>query len=138
MLECKVKKKYIAEEWLTLLNDCLPYEVANVRLAAVTALPVLLSEYYPNPDSSEIKEIVEKYVNEMSMEAKQSSRMGHALALGSLPKHVLRSHFQFVTEALIDASKISVATAKWAEGRRDAIKGLTSVVSTMADEIGNS
>lgn len=121
-----------------MLNDCLPYEVASVRLAAVSALPVLLSEYYPNSNSSKIKEIVEKYVDQMSMEAKQSTRMGHALALGSLPKHMLQSHFQFVTDALINASKISVSTAKWAEGRRDAIKGLSSVVTTMADEVGQS
>lgn len=134
----EIKTNNIVEEWLGLLNDCLPYEVASVRLAAVTALPVLLSEYYPKPDSTKIKEILKKYVDQVSMEAKQSSRMGHALALGSLPKHVLRSHFQLVTDALINASKISVTTAKWAEGRRDAIKGLSSVVSTMADEIGKS
>lgn len=62
--------------------------------------------------------------------------MGHALALGSLPRDILQQNFDFVVTALIDATKITLATSKWAECRRDAIKALTSVVSTMADEIG--
>lgn len=133
-----VKKIWIfSEEWLQLLNDSLSYEVANVRLAAVAALPILLNHFYASPDKLEInRAIVENYASELRMEVKQSSRMGHALALGSLPKHILQPNFDFIVQALVGSTATSVATAKWAESRRDGIKALTLVVSTMADEIG--
>ncbi|XP_066141125.1 tubulin-specific chaperone D [Euwallacea fornicatus] len=128
----------VIDYWLALLNESLSYEVANVRMIAVSALPVLLKEYYVSPDKSDVNTLlVKNYVAEMSMEVKQSSRMGHALALGSLPKHILRPNFRFVVDSLINCTKISTATAKWAESRRDGVKALTAIVSTMADEIGN-
>ncbi|CAG9762163.1 unnamed protein product [Ceutorhynchus assimilis] len=127
----------VIDEWLALLNDCLSYEVSNVRLASITALPVLLNEYYSILDKEQVNNaLIKIYVRELSMEIKQSTRMGHALALGSLPKYILQSNFQLVFDALIDAAKINVTTAKWAEARRDCVRALTSVIVTMAEEIG--
>ncbi|XP_050312705.1 tubulin-specific chaperone D [Anthonomus grandis grandis] len=127
----------VIEKWLTLLNECLSYEVANVRLAAVSALPFLLNEYMTGTNKTELtKSIISHYVSELNGETRQSSRMGHALALGSLPKHILHPNLDVVISALIGASTITAATIKWAESRRDAVKALTSVVTTMSDEIG--
>lgn len=64
-------------------------------------------------------------------------RMGHCLALGVLPKFALHPNLNFVITSLIEASKITQHTSKWAESRRDAVKALTSVADTMADNIGH-
>ncbi|KAF7283125.1 hypothetical protein GWI33_001275 [Rhynchophorus ferrugineus] len=127
----------VIDDWLALLNDCLCYEGSNVRLAAVSALPVLLNEYFSTEGMREKNRIiVNNYIHEMLSESKQPSRMGHALALGSLPKYILEPYFDLILESLTKASKVTPNTLKWAEGRRDAIKALTSVVSTMISEIG--
>ncbi|XP_030759284.1 tubulin-specific chaperone D [Sitophilus oryzae] len=122
----------VLDDWLALLNDCLSYEVSNVRLAAISALPVLLDEYFSTEAKSEINKIIVKgYISEIRSETKQSTRMGHALALGSLPKYILQPYFEDIFSSLINASKITPNTLKWAEGRRDSIKALTSIISTI-------
>lgn len=62
--------------------------------------------------------------------------MGHCLALGNLPKFTLQPNLDFVIKALIESTEITANTLKWAESRRDAVKALTSVAVTMADNIG--
>lgn len=62
--------------------------------------------------------------------------MGHALALGSLPKFMLQGHLEKVVSSLVKSTIITHETLKWAESRRDATKALCSVCVTMAEEIG--
>lgn len=122
---------------MVLLNDCLSYEGSNVRLASVSALPVLLNEYFATEEMLENnRRIVNNYISELLSESKQPARMGHALALGSLPKYNLEPYFDLILESLIKASKITPNTLKWAEGRRDAIKAISLLVSTMVSELG--
>ncbi|KAL1505707.1 hypothetical protein ABEB36_005211 [Hypothenemus hampei] len=127
----------IISEWLSLLNECLSYEVASVRLAAVNALSALFKEYYTSPDKVTVNEnIVKSYVSDLLMEIKQPSRMGNALALGSLPKFILLKNINYIINALISACKITVTTEKWAESRRDCVKALTLIISTLSNELG--
>ncbi|XP_060524658.1 tubulin-specific chaperone D [Cylas formicarius] len=129
----------VLDDWMALLNECLSYEVANVRQAAVTAFPVVLGEYYSTPEREESNKVmVERYIRELLSENKQSARMGHALALGSLPRFILLQNFEAVIDALTESSKITPATLKWAESRRDAVKALTMISSTMIGELGGN
>lgn len=49
---------------------------------------------------------------------------------GSLPKFVLTEHLPTVIQSLINCTKLTEGTQKWAEGRRDAVVGLTEVCQT--------
>jgi hypothetical protein len=51
---------------------------------------------------------------------------------GSFPKFMFDEQLDVVVLALIRCSKITEATAKWAECRRDALKALTSVCHTVS------
>ncbi|KAJ8938560.1 hypothetical protein NQ314_011450 [Rhamnusium bicolor] len=124
-------------DWLQLLNECLSYEVVNIRTSAINALPVLLQEYYSKNDKiADHSEIVKKYVSELLSATNQVNRMGHALALGALPKFILQPNLDYIIISLIESTLITPVTLKWAESRRDSVKALTSISATMAGEIG--
>lgn len=53
------------------------------------------------------------------------------LNAGALPKFVLIEHLQTVVQSLIDCTKVTESTQKWAEARRDAVIGLTEVSQTI-------
>ncbi|VEN50767.1 unnamed protein product [Callosobruchus maculatus] len=126
----------VVEDWLKLLNECLSYDVANIRMAAIKALPSLLNEYYSDK-SERCNELVKDYAKELKATTVQAHRMGHCLALGALPKFILVSNFDFIVTSLIEATAIVPATVKWAESRRDAVKALTSIANTMSEHLGN-
>ncbi|KAJ8961404.1 hypothetical protein NQ318_014649 [Aromia moschata] len=127
----------IVEDWLLLLNECLTYEVVNIRSAAINALPILLQEYYTDESKNEkVNELVSEYVSELLSTTNQVNRMGHALALGVLPKFILQPNLDYIIVSLIESTIITPVSQKWAESRRDAVKALTSISTTMAAEIG--
>lgn len=49
---------------------------------------------------------------------------------GLLPKFVLTEHLATIIPALIECTKVTPSTQKWAEARRDAVVGLTDVCLT--------
>ncbi|KAK5650202.1 hypothetical protein RI129_001231 [Pyrocoelia pectoralis] len=124
----------VIDEWLKLLNECLTYDVANIRLGAVHALPAFFNEYYVSKSQQDQSLVINKYITSLSSSV-QVARMGHALALGSLPSFILLPNLRKVIDALIVATHITSDTLKWAESRRDAIKALTSICLTMENYI---
>lgn len=63
--------------------------------------------------------------------------MGHALALGYLPKFMLKDNLESIIENLMAATAITPPTSKWAEARRDCVKALCNIVLTLDDELEN-
>ena len=126
---------FVVDDWLNLLNECISYNVPTIQSAAIKALPVLLSKYYYSNKAAQ-KHLVDTYIHELASTSQQEVRMGHALALGALPKFMLTSHLSSVIGALVQAAQITPITSKWAESRRDSIKALAGLAVTMADEIG--
>ncbi|RZC41515.1 tubulin-specific chaperone D, partial [Asbolus verrucosus] len=129
----------VIEDWLNLLNECISYNVPNIQAAAINALPVLLTTHFSSGALvPKQKEIVLKYIHELLTASQQEIRMGHALALGALPKFILEPSLETIIDSLIQSTQITPVTLKWAESRRDAIKALTSLSVTTADEIGRT
>lgn len=125
--------------WFQLLNGCLSYDVLNIRTAAVKALPPLLTEYYQGTTEAQLArraQIITGYLKNLLSVNTEVTRMGYALAIGSLPKFMLENHLGVVMESLIDSLNMTVETLKWAESRRDAVKAISAVCVTMADNIG--
>lgn len=124
-----------------MLNECIAYKAQsiNIRANAVSALPILLQEYFSSGNNVEkVNNLVRKYVNDLLSENLELNRMGHALALGALPKFVLTtSNLNFILNKLMESTLMTPVSLKWAESRRDAIRALTSICITMSEEIGN-
>lgn len=125
---------YFLDNWLSLINECIAYTIPSIQSLAITALPVFLSQYFAsNPMTS----LVTKYIHELNNATIQEVKMGHALALGSLPKFVLVANLSIIINALIKSLETTLTTQKWAEARRDALKALTNLTVTLEDEIGS-
>lgn len=120
----------ILDIWFSLLNDCISYDVAHIRSAALAALPSFFDEYYKGTDENIVNKrlkIIGNYLKAVKMVNTEVVRMGHALALGTLPPFMLQDDLNGILEALIGVTYITPETLKWAESRRDAAKALTAI-----------
>ncbi|CAG9134138.1 unnamed protein product [Plutella xylostella] len=123
-----------------LLQECLEHEVSSIRAHAVAAMPCVFTQYL-QPDDLEYEggtakekrvQLLEKYCEQLSNTGVNGLllRMGYAKAIGSLPKFVLSDSCAHVIRSLIECTKVSPPTAKWAEARRDAALALSAVLQT--------
>ncbi|KAF9823451.1 hypothetical protein SFRURICE_008903 [Spodoptera frugiperda] len=130
----------IIDEWLNLIEECLSHEVQAIREKAIYALPLVFDHYLRDDNlkygeltaKEKRKQLMEKYCEQLSNTGVNGLvlRMGYARAVGSLPKFVLTEHLSLVIQSLINCTKVTEGTQKWAEARRDAVVGLTEVCQT--------
>uniref|UniRef100_A0A0A9YXM9 Tubulin-specific chaperone D n=1 Tax=Lygus hesperus TaxID=30085 RepID=A0A0A9YXM9_LYGHE len=123
----------VVEDWQDLLSECLCHEVSNIRLAAASALPSLCTQYYMVNgvrDEDRCSSIIKQFILKLAA-TDETLRVGHALALGSLPKPMVTGSVDVIVNALMKCSKPTPETEKWVESRRFAIKALTSLFSTV-------
>ncbi|XP_068630988.1 tubulin-specific chaperone D [Battus philenor] len=130
----------IIDEWLNLIEECLTHEVQVIREKATCALPLVFDQYLRDDTrmfglmttKQKRMELMEKYCELLSSTGVNGLvlRMGYARAVGVLPKFVLTEHLPLVIQSLIECTKVTEATAMWAESRRDAVIGLTEVCQT--------
>ncbi|KAK6617706.1 hypothetical protein RUM44_005294 [Polyplax serrata] len=130
----------ILDELQSLMDECLISEVPAVRAKAVAALPSFFEEYYQKEEDGQkiaLKEncnkLIAKYINELLC-WNQTARLGYAMAIGDLPKFMILGKVNELISALLESLKITEYTLKWAESRRDSIKALVSIVSTVGLE----
>ncbi|GBP53509.1 Tubulin-specific chaperone D [Eumeta japonica] len=131
----------IMDEWLNLIEECLSHEVQAIREKAIIALPLILNEYFKKDDlkygalSAKEKRLllIDKYCEQLSNTGVNGLvlRMGYARAVGCLPRFLLVENCQIIIQSLIECTKVTEITFKWAESRRDAVIGLTELSQTL-------
>lgn len=107
------------------MEDCLSNELLDLRNKAAQAIGPVFEKYYI-PKSPDTDIIINTYVKKLSS-THMMERIGYSLALGSLPSSFLNSYVKLILSNLIDCTKISRMTIKWAESRRDAVIAITKV-----------
>ncbi|XP_013165027.1 PREDICTED: tubulin-specific chaperone D [Papilio xuthus] len=123
----------IIDEWLDLIEECLGHEVQVIREKAIQALPVVFEQYLSDDSSRQKRaDLMQKYCHQLASTSANGLllRMGYSRAIGALPKFVLSEHLPLVIRSLIECTRVTEATQKWAESRRDAVIGLTEVCHT--------
>ncbi|XP_049869882.1 tubulin-specific chaperone D [Pectinophora gossypiella] len=131
----------VIDDWLNLIEECLSHDVQAIREKAIHALPLVFEQYlrddnlkYGDETAKEKRmRLMDKYCEQLSNGGVNGLvlRMGYARAVGALPKYILAEHLPTVIQSLIDCTKVTESTQKWAEARRDAVVGLTEVCMTM-------
>ncbi|XP_059170269.1 tubulin-specific chaperone D-like isoform X2 [Physella acuta] len=127
-------KKPVLELWQSLIDECLTKIEPEIQAAAVSAIPPFFSEYYTKPDGSVYEDIQESILSHYLTELKssnQATRQGHSLAIGALPEAVLKGQLSRVMSGVIAVSKITEKEEKMAEARRDAVKALSNICTTV-------
>nr|XP_020641570.1 tubulin-specific chaperone D [Pogona vitticeps]XP_020641571.1 tubulin-specific chaperone D [Pogona vitticeps]XP_020641572.1 tubulin-specific chaperone D [Pogona vitticeps] len=135
------RKDPIIDGWQWLINDslrCLHLVSSNARHqikeSAVSALAALCNEYYcteggeANPAQQD--ELVNQYISSLQSH-EEMIRCGFSLALGALPKFLLKGKLKEVLEGLKRVTFISPETVSFAESRRDALKAIAQVSLTV-------
>uniref|UniRef100_A0A8B9BHY6 Tubulin-specific chaperone D n=1 Tax=Anser brachyrhynchus TaxID=132585 RepID=A0A8B9BHY6_9AVES len=131
----------IIEGWQWLINDSLrslPLVSSTARQhikeSAVSALAALCNEYYINEkgeaDPALQDELVTRYISGLQ-NTEEMIRCGFSLALGALPRFLLKGRLQQVLEGLKKATIISPEDVSFAQSRRDALIAIAKVCQTV-------
>ncbi|ESP04000.1 hypothetical protein LOTGIDRAFT_156603 [Lottia gigantea] len=124
----------VIDLWQDIIDDCLLHIDPEIQGCAVLALPCMIEEYYTNvktPQSEQTQdEVLKRYINHLKSSV-QTTRSGFSLALGAIPKSMLKNHLKPVLDSLISSSKINTGEEVMAESRRDALKAITSICNTV-------
>ena len=124
-----IKLQYI----LYIPDDNLAYKDPVAQERAIQAVGPFVNEYFP-PET--LGQILEHYLS--SLDQSELHRRGFSLALGNLPKTVLKGHLDKVLSVLIEKTKITKTTEVWAEARRDVIKAIINIIKTMGVSQGHN
>ncbi|XP_010221654.1 PREDICTED: tubulin-specific chaperone D-like [Tinamus guttatus] len=127
--------------WQWLINNTLrslPHISSTVRQhikdSAVSALTALCNEYYINEqgeaDPALQDELVTQYISELQ-NPEEMIRCGFSLALGSLPRSLLKGRLQQVLEGLRKVTLVTHTDTSFAEARRDALIAIAKVCQTV-------
>uniref|UniRef100_U3ITR5 Tubulin-specific chaperone D n=1 Tax=Anas platyrhynchos platyrhynchos TaxID=8840 RepID=U3ITR5_ANAPP len=127
--------------WQWLINDSLrslPLVSSTARQhikeSAVSALAALCNEYYINEkgeaDPALQDELVTRYISGLQ-NTEEMIRCGFSLALGALPRFLLKGRLQQVLEGLKKATIISPEDVSFAQSRRDALIAIAKVCQTV-------
>lgn len=118
----------VLDGWQQLLDECLLHEVAIIRQRAATALTPFLLTYRSDMPGTDRDALVDRYLRGLAT-GNQTARTGLAAALSALPSFLLLPRLADVVAGLLDSLRITEASSKWAEARRDCVGALVGVVT---------
>ncbi|XP_053566294.1 tubulin-specific chaperone D [Bombina bombina] len=106
----------------------------KIKEAAVSALSAVCNQFYKcsaeDGDPVVQDDIVTQYITELQS-PEEMTRCGFSLALGALPRFMLKGKLQQVLDGLKKVSSISGRDVSFAESRRDALKAVAQVCQTV-------
>ncbi|KAM4664656.1 tubulin-specific chaperone D [Discoglossus pictus] len=134
--------------WQWLINDSLKslHLISStvrqrIKEAAVSALSALCNEFYQDQageaDPVVQDDLVLQYIAELQS-SEEMIRCGFSLALGALPRFMLKGKLQQVLVGLQRVSSISGKKISFAESRRDALKAIAQVCETVGVQADGS
>uniref|UniRef100_A0ACB8EK59 Uncharacterized protein n=1 Tax=Sphaerodactylus townsendi TaxID=933632 RepID=A0ACB8EK59_9SAUR len=131
----------IIDGWQWLINDSLQslHLVSSntrqqIKESAVSALAALCNEYYCLKEGGahpvQQDELVKQYMSNLQS-PEEMIRCGFSLALGALPRFLLKGKLQEVLESLKKVTCISSKDASFAESRKDGLKAIAKICLTV-------
>jgi hypothetical protein len=126
----------ITDRWLDGLRECLASNDSGVQQSAVTAVRVLVGQYY-RLSPERLPAVLGRFLTETTS-MQQEARVGNALALGSMPDFVLKVDLSGVVQNLCQCALITPKTLQWAEARKNALAALAMVCTTVSIVGGSS
>ena len=127
------------------LKQCIEHVKESVQMTAAETIPYYCDLRYSFKAESADK-LIDIFIHSLKTTRKEYVRSGYCLAVGYFPEYLLTSNGNFVRilRALIEASKsftgqpaepvkpgpvkLNLADSGWVTARRDAIKGLTTLL----------
>ncbi|XP_019615055.1 PREDICTED: LOW QUALITY PROTEIN: tubulin-specific chaperone D-like [Branchiostoma belcheri] len=131
--------------WQKVIDDTLKILLAEYQVAiqdhAIAGFAALCDEYYRTEEGTALPDIqdpvLDSYLGQLQNDMAYA-RCGFILALGHLPKFMIAGKLKKLLSGLIQATKITPKDMSMAEARRDAIKSIIRICSTVGIEKGGS
>ncbi|KAI8512222.1 hypothetical protein Bbelb_088610 [Branchiostoma belcheri] len=131
--------------WQKVIDDTLKILLAEYQVAiqdhAIAGFAALCDEYYRTAEGTALPDIqdpvLDSYLGQLQNDMAYA-RCGFILALGHLPKFMIAGKLKKLLSGLIQATKITPKDISMAEARRDAIKSIIRICSTVGIEKGGS
>jgi tubulin-specific chaperone D len=131
------------ESFQMLIDTCIISKTNRVRELSVAALASLCTAYYR--DNPHNMDIVDRYLNGSNNDLEEHIKMGYVLAIGAFSKFMLLPVKEKVVEKLIEHSLVpdenilkqaglNPIILNWSEARRDSVKAIGNVISTIGFE----
>ncbi|XP_078610287.1 tubulin-specific chaperone D-like [Branchiostoma floridae x Branchiostoma japonicum] len=131
--------------WQTTIDDTMKLMLAGYQFAiqdsAIAGFAALCNEYYRTEEGTALPDIQDKVIDSYLGQLQNEmvyARCCFILALGALPKFMIAGKLKKLLSGLIGATKVTVKDISMAEARRDAIKSIISICSTVGIEKGGS
>lgn len=132
--------KECVESWQVLIDSCIISKSSRIRELAIIALGNFCKCYYEHSENNQ--KIVTNYLNGSDNDLEEFIRSGYVLAVGVLPHFMLEKSLDDVLDKLINnslvplesqvrAAGLNLIILNWSESRRDSVKALGNVVSTV-------
>lgn len=138
---------FFIDSWQDIIDKCLLNRTAPIRESATLAFSQLCRSYYKSAERESInKEIVTFYLKGAANDTDEHVRMGYISALGVLPIFMIIPHIDNIVESLIGHCLTPYRaiiegeivkedhvqnTTNWSEARRDSVKALSKLVTTV-------
>uniref|UniRef100_A0A2K5F6I2 Tubulin-specific chaperone D n=1 Tax=Aotus nancymaae TaxID=37293 RepID=A0A2K5F6I2_AOTNA len=132
--------------WQWLINDTLrslhlisSHSRQQIKDTAVSALAALCSEYYVKESGEADPAIQEALITQYLAELRnpeEMTRCGFSLALGALPRFLLKGRLQQVLTGLRAVTHTSPEDVSFAESRRDGLKAIAGICQTVGVKAG--
>ncbi|EFX63654.1 hypothetical protein DAPPUDRAFT_119008 [Daphnia pulex] len=120
----------VVDRWLKALRECLASADSNVQQSAISAVTASIGEYFRHQPVEKLTTLLNHFLPEVTSN-NQQARVGNALALGSMPRFLLTVSLPKVIQQLCTCALITDKTLQWAESRKNALKALSLVCTTV-------
>lgn len=131
------------DSWQSLADSCIISKTNRIRELAVMALASFCEFYYQTADCTE--EILKSYLVGANNDLEEHVRSGYVLAIGALPSFMVLPSIDDVIQKLMEnslvpkesevkAAGLNPIILNWSESRRDSVKALGNIVTSIGFE----
>ena len=128
----ELQNRAVVGVWLEVLEENVACVEVSVQQAAIDAFPAFFDQFWLINgvlDEERRNKTLNNFLEKLNTN-NENVRKGFSSVLGVLPGSFVRGREEDVLHALIRCSKVSDATEKWAEARRESVKGVGTLVCT--------
>ncbi|KER24447.1 hypothetical protein T265_07878 [Opisthorchis viverrini] len=127
----------VIEDWRVFLDDCLSHKEVEIRAAAASAYPSLLSTYLYASDGTLRKDYRDNIYAHLVHQLNANSETilaGYLQVLGQSPASLFDGNVARTIELLAAASRITPKSRNWGEARQNSLKALVSICMELGSQ----
>ncbi|GAA36522.2 tubulin-specific chaperone D [Clonorchis sinensis] len=127
----------VIEDWRVFLDDCLSHKEVEIRAAAASAYPSLLSTYLYASDGTlrtDYRDNIYAHLVHQLNANTETILSGYLQVLGQSPASLFEGNVARTIELLATASRITPKSRNWGEARQNSLKALVGICMELGSQ----